>query len=279
MTIDLSIVPTYRCNLNCRFCYLGCRRNDATLLSIKQIKNILNAYDLRFVDIYGGEISLLSDDYIDELMKTLNGKTISLVSNGIDFLNSKWKEYCFNDNIKLSFSYDISRHNTEKLIQTLRQLDNTSKKYSIICVDIDELDYDILQSLKNIESLSIKPYSRSVDNTQKYKSYMLSIYQTLHDKYPSLFDKLENVNHYRDLVQHYFLLPDGNLYDIRYQNDKEYFCNLKDCKYNISNNCLRCKYYRLCFNEHYFGYEPPLFEECIGRKHTMEYLDGIYNIH
>ena len=65
MTIDLSIVPLYQCNLNCKFCYLGNRRNDKSLLRIDQIKNILAKYDIRYVDIYGGEISILNDTYVD----------------------------------------------------------------------------------------------------------------------------------------------------------------------------------------------------------------------
>ena len=280
MTIDLSIVPLYQCNLNCKFCYLGNRRNDKSLLRIDQIKNILAKYDIRYVDIYGGEISILNDTYVDQLMDIFKDRNISLVSNGVSFLNSRWKDYFLNDNIQLSFSYDISRTNKEMLANTLKKLDNTNKKYSVICIDIDELDYEQLMAFNNMESLSIKPYSMSIDNPVKYNQRMLSIYQTLYDKYSVLFSKLESVTEYRDLVPHYFLLPNGKLYDIRYCNEKEYFCELKDCKNNISDICLGCKYYRRCFNEHYFGYMPNMSDEdCLGRKRTMEYLDGLHNIH
>ena len=275
--IDLSIIPLHYCNLNCEFCYLGKLRQTKDVLEISSIKNVLDTYDVRVLDIYGGEITLLEPSYItklvDELKPYFNDEKIYITSNALDISKSKWLDYIKDGTIYPSFSYDICRPNNDKIKAAIQEFDGFGLPYSIICLDISDLDYEFLLSLNNMKSFSIKPFSKSkyMDECE-YASYMVQIYENI-TKMPQLFNKLEKITEYRDRIPHYFLLPDGKLYDIQYDAGKEYFCILENCSSKINANCLCCKYYKCCFNEHYAGYVVPKDADCLGRKHVMELLN------
>lgn len=275
--IDLSITPLHFCNLNCEFCYLGRLRYAKDILDLQHIEKILNEYDVRILDIYGGEITLLDDQYVIQLVEMLkkyfNNEKVFITSNAIEMLNSVWLDFIKDGFIYPSFSYDTCRPKLETIRKSIQQFDSLGYEYSIICLDIADLDYEFLVNLKNMKSFSIKPFSRSkYMDDYKCSQHMVQIYENL-AKMPQLFNKLEKITEYRDRIPHYFLLPDGKLYDIQYDDGKEYFCNLEKCSAKINANCLCCKYYKCCFNEHYAGYVIPKDADCLGRKHVMELLN------
>ena len=152
--IDLSIVPLYRCNLNCRHCYLGKLRSKDDLLSIEAVQKALDENDVRVLDIYGGEITLLDDKYVSELVELaeryFKDEQIYITSNALGIMKSKWLEYITNGKIYPSFSYDVCRPRCEDIKNAISAFDKLGCKYSIICIDISDLDYAFLESLENM---------------------------------------------------------------------------------------------------------------------------------
>ena len=71
--MNISINPTYYCNFRCKFCYLTEKQlGDMTLLNIDRLEEMLIVVSsfkkIQHVDLYGGEIGLLSEDYINSLV-------------------------------------------------------------------------------------------------------------------------------------------------------------------------------------------------------------------
>ena len=76
-TLTVSVMPTYQCNGNCPFCYLGTSIKDKTILNLDvlhdRLWNIKKRYQCNLnVEVFGGEITLLEDDYIEQLLKLCN---------------------------------------------------------------------------------------------------------------------------------------------------------------------------------------------------------------
>lgn len=75
---------TYRCNLQCPYCYVGCERNKEELTTDEWFRVIEQIPFYSFVTLVGGE-PLIRKDFIEILMKTSEktmGK-LNVVSNGI----------------------------------------------------------------------------------------------------------------------------------------------------------------------------------------------------
>jgi sulfatase maturation enzyme AslB (radical SAM superfamily) len=84
----VSICPTFYCNSRCDYCYLGSLRNSKEVIDINVLKATLDKITdkIDFVDIFGGEISLLPSSYLSELNKlagTHCGVTTSLEDNRV----------------------------------------------------------------------------------------------------------------------------------------------------------------------------------------------------
>jgi sulfatase maturation enzyme AslB (radical SAM superfamily) len=72
----LSINPTYYCNFRCDFCYLTSDQlGDRLLLPLdvleKRIQEVLVYDKIDMVDLYGGEIGVLSEDYVSSICNIL----------------------------------------------------------------------------------------------------------------------------------------------------------------------------------------------------------------
>ena len=64
----ISLNPTYLCNFKCDFCYLTptqlADKNKINLGDLdKRLSEVSKVVPIEYVDLYGGEISVLGDDY------------------------------------------------------------------------------------------------------------------------------------------------------------------------------------------------------------------------
>lgn len=280
--IDLSICPTYQCNMNCDFCYL--KNHNKNILSLEKLDEILKNIEIRVLDIYGGEITTLPEDYSIDFINIINKyytkEKLSFITNGLK-ISDFWKEQFLKNEV--AFSIDKSRPYQDIVKENIKEFDKLNKDYCLITVDIDEIDYDFLNSLKNLEVISIKPYSAPL-NGKEFNSKMLISYKKAYENNKSLFLKLERVQpniklDQRDDIRHAFLLPDGELYDIQYKDNQEYFEKFDNCTQPVDIKCLTCKYYKHCFNDHYSGYNVPEKGDCLGRKEVLKFLDDIHSLY
>lgn len=104
--ISLSIIPTYWCKTNCKYCYLGSLRQNKTVLSLQCLNEKLSqlkegGYLIDSVSVYGGEISLLDHDYLRELV-SITRRYVS-ENNAIGFCTSGYERSIF----KLAKQLDV----------------------------------------------------------------------------------------------------------------------------------------------------------------------------
>ena len=85
----LSINPNYNCNLRCKFCYLSSDQlADPKRLQIDdlflRLIEVSQHRKIEHVDIYGGEISVLQDDYLMQLFNCVElfyKKPMNVITN------------------------------------------------------------------------------------------------------------------------------------------------------------------------------------------------------
>ena len=114
---SVSINPTYFCNFNCDFCYLSKEQlRDKQTASIETIMKRLSEIDetITHIDLYGGEIGLLPDEYLNNLIDRIFEEyfvSISIITN-----LSAIREVFLRPDIDLSVSYDFDAREKEQIV-------------------------------------------------------------------------------------------------------------------------------------------------------------------
>jgi len=224
--VDLSICPLVRCNMNCSFCYIDkAKFNDRDTLSLETLKDVLSNYEIRNLDVYGGEITLLDKQYAMKLVSTIYRfykKNIGFVSNGLQ-VPEHWVSIFKQDFSKVSFSVGNGRRLFDTVERTILNLYcNHNIDYSLIALDFGDIPFQS-EVFKFAKQVSIKPYSKPAHSKEEHQADMLKILENLYHNYKDIWNKLERVEKDRDEIRHFFLMPDGNLYDIRYNDNGEFF--------------------------------------------------------
>lgn len=133
----ITIVPFYKCNLNCSFCYNTKVKKDETLLDfnkiIKYVKSEMDSInsDEIIIKMYGGELfaDFVSSEYYNKLynflldIKQYSSKPVkfSFITNLIHDRYERWIEL-FNNlgNVELSVSFDLVGRFNEVIFKTFK---------------------------------------------------------------------------------------------------------------------------------------------------------------
>jgi len=279
--MNLSINPWYYCNFRCHFCYLTPEQlADRKLLDLNRLNDMLSEvllYDsIDHVDLYGGEIALLPDYYLEELK-------LCLESYGIDSVNintnlSAINEAMFDPYYHISVSYDFTvREQHDKVWRNMALL---PVQFSVLMLASDRLiteDVDnMIQQfnlLPNLTSVEIKPYSENQSNSLNvnFKDYEEFVKQWITSPVEKKFDFINEYliqdvldkkgNSFSD--DHVYITPSGRWAVLEFDlNDKEYFLEYDTFdqyliwtrleKERVANNkfCNSCEYYGHCLSEH-----------------------------
>jgi sulfatase maturation enzyme AslB (radical SAM superfamily) len=279
--MNLSINPWYYCNFRCHFCYLTPEQlGDKKLLDLERLNEMLSEvlmYDsIDHIDLYGGEIALLPDYYLEELK-------LCLESYGVDSVNintnlSAINEAMFDPYYHISVSYDFTvREQHDKVWRNMALL---PVQFSVLMLASDRLiteDVDnMIQQfnlLPNLTSVEIKPYSENQSNSLNvsFKDYEEFVKQWITSPVEKKFDfineyLIEDVldkkrNSFSD--DHVYITPSGRWAVLEFDlNDKEYFLEYDTFdqylvwtrleKERVANNkfCNSCEYYGHCLSEH-----------------------------
>jgi sulfatase maturation enzyme AslB (radical SAM superfamily) len=279
--MNLSINPWYYCNFRCHFCYLTPEQlGDRKLLDLERLNEMLSEvmmYDsVDHVDLYGGEIALLPDYYLEELK-------LCLESYGIDSVNintnlSAINEAMFDPYYHISVSYDFAvREQHDKVWRNMALL---PVQFSVLMLASDRLiteDVDnMIQQfnlLPNLTSVEIKPYSENQSNSLNvsFKDYEEFVKQWIASTVEKKFDFINEYliqdvldkkgNSFSD--DHVYITPNGRWAVLEFDlNDKEYFLEYDSFdqylvwtrleKERVANNkfCNSCEYYGHCLSEH-----------------------------
>ena len=304
MSFAVSLNPTYLCNYRCDFCYLTKKQlADKSKIELTEFEQMFQAIchhkDVSHVDLYGGEIGLLSNEYLEGIHKIITTQSTAQI-NVITNL-SKIHDYFLRDDVTLSVSYDFKcRQDHEKVLANILSL---PKDVAILMLaspclvkqDVNEM-VDIFNSCGNVESVEIKPYSSNQANQLEidYTEYEDFVKKWLEvDKDFTFMNEeyiLESLNGQRNAFSddHVYITPNGKYGVLEFdENDNEYFMEFtyfgdylrwadreKD-KVNVNGYCKQCEFKGSCLTEHYREVRN-LDKSCNGFYHLLSHYKENY---
>jgi sulfatase maturation enzyme AslB (radical SAM superfamily) len=279
VSFSVSINPTYYCNFNCDFCYLSeSQLNDRKCTPIDVIMERLSEIDeqITHVDLYGGEIGLLPEEYLNDLIDNIKfayNPTVSIITN-----LSAIRKVFLREDIKLSVSYDFNAREKEQIV--FNNMLKLERQFSILTlaselVILNDVDFMIsaLNSLTNLTAVEIKPFSSTTHRIQKvsdleYEQFIIKWIDSPIEKDWQFVnqDKIEecldgNYNAFSD--DHAYITPSGKFGVLDFDSDgNESFTEIdsfddyrnwanKEKNRGVSEVCKSCKYFGGCLTEHY----------------------------
>lgn len=296
--MNLSINPTYYCNFRCDFCYLtneqlGDRHKITDLWLNHSLSQVTD--EIGHVDLYGGEIGLLSPEYYYKLKKVIRKRYDGKININTNL--SAFPDFFRDDDVTLSVSYDFSAREKEQHV--LNNMMNANKDLAVLILaspKVLEMDVEFmiftLNMVSNVKSVEIKPYSINQANqhnvTHKdFEDFVIrfdeaSTHKNFH------FQNIDNI--YRSIDKEYnafssdhvYITPSGKFGVLEFdKDDREYFKEYDtyseykkwaeaEDKNNVSDICRSCEYYGNCLTEHY-RYVKDLTHSCNGYKGLLDY--------
>jgi sulfatase maturation enzyme AslB (radical SAM superfamily) len=304
--ISLSINPSYFCNFDCNFCYLTPEQlNNRTILDLdvlsQRIFEVEKFYKIKHVDIYGGEISLLGDHYLKQIVKRCSrNTTINFITN-----LSKDLDLFSNPNFELSVSWDGRiRRQHEKVYQNIIKL--TRPAHLLLLASPEMLKWsdcelhDIVNMINKaamITTVEIKPYSINQSNHYKidpieFEKFVMKWF-SLEKKF--LFINEENLkNVFKGTTNsfssdHIYITPKGDFAVLEFdEKNREYFkelgsiedyiawCNNEQIRTFNNSVCNSCQYLGRCLTEHIRHVESIEFS-CDGYFKLIEWYRNEHN--
>lgn len=299
----ISLNPTYYCNFRCPFCYLTPEQlGDKKKASIQQIQErlqeVIDAGEtIDCIDLYGGEITELPDDYVYKVLQLCRkySDRINIVTN-----LSKLKKYLWNRKYNIYVSYDHrARERWEEVFQNMHKL---TRPFNILMLtsvgilrnNVQEI-IDHCNALKHLESVEIKPYSANQANKRKVR-------HTDHENFIKRFLTAERplncTFHNEDLIvdslngtnnafsdDHIYITPSGKFGVLEFDDDdREYFLELDNFDDYIAwaekekvdtylnGYCAACPYLGSCLSEHLREVKD-ISESCNGYKLLLDWYD------
>ncbi len=276
--ISLSIIPTYWCKTNCKYCYLGDLRKDQTTLDLQCLDNKLhqlveNDYVIDSISVYGGEISLLDEQYLIQIVKIIrshvsNQITIGFCTSGYNRSIFELAEYL---KVRVTIPLNQERPDYKKNLQLTKQhncslgvvvlpsivntpVDQLVEFYDSLCRDV--YFYQFYPS-----SINRSPYSFDI---KQYTDFVISFINE-YKKKPRSFG-LINLSEWMDKCYNpeasgfIYISPNGKWMTTGYSDCLESFVEFDTldqwkqyCKKERLQRlikCNACPYYDKCKAEH-----------------------------
>lgn len=280
--MNISINPSYYCNFRCDFCYLTKEQlSDRKLLELeilsKRLSEITQYKKIEQVDLYGGEVGLLSKKYYEEmkLLCKLYSPTVkfNLITN-LSMVNDITQDpECYT-----TVSYDFDCRQDHELV--MRNMLLMKKPFSILmlagnCLVKKDVDYMIktLNLIKNLVSVEVKPYSTNQANQHavSFKDFEEFVKHWIISPVNKNFEFVNefliqdslsgNRNSFSD--DHVYITPSGKFGVLEFDlNDNEFFleydtldeyliwCNREKIRVSKNKYCSKCEYFGNCLSEH-----------------------------
>jgi len=272
--------------------------SDPKTLDLNELDNrlaeIIMNEPIDYVDLYGGEITLLSDDYLQQLIDTIRkyySGQINVVTNLVQH-----NAFLLRDDITLSVSYDFFCR--EASTKTFNNIVTTPKDVHILMlasrclIEKDVADMvNIFNAVSNIVSVEIKPYSSNQHNQQDVKYEEFEEFVKKWIELPKDFQFINEDNIKDSLAgkrnaysnDHIYITPSGKFAVLEFdENENEYFLELEDYnKYiewtaieqmRVHENliCNNCSYLGHCLSEHLRDVKSRKYS-CNGFKHLLDW--------
>lgn len=307
--INVSINPTYKCNMRCEWCYLTPdqlqSRVTADIDTIKSRLDEIAATGRTFssFDIYGGEVSFLPPVYqktLLDLLSEYNPENINVISN----LTRVQGSFLLDQRTTLGVSYDFEfRNNHERVWYNMLHV---GKSIHVIILAIPQLVaqmreegvsrfIECLNSNPAVASVEIKPYSTNQANqlvspatdfewmVKEWLTHGPAMDFEFINAHALDYAVNDKFNAYSD--DHVYITPTGRFAVLEFDDeDREFFLELDSFdaylqwtdveKQRVDANkyCGACKYKGKCLSEHLR--EPTSLESsCNGFKSLIEWYE------
>lgn len=156
----MNIFPSYKCNLNCSFCFI--KKNKSALLPLEWLRNIIQEVSPKTINILGGEPSILNYSYLEELIElsiSATNRAPSLYTNGTNMLDLFQKT-------NLIISYDpCDREKQDKVFSNMLSI---SMPFSVSMILTENLLNNGIHFLKRVSSIN---NVKSIDLCNMYDQY------------------------------------------------------------------------------------------------------------
>lgn len=277
----VSLNPTYHCNFRCKFCYLtpdqlSDKRHASLDIVVQRLREVNNHKQITHVDFYGGEVQLLSEEYVSDILSAVTAvgvESISLITN-----LSIVRNFVLDERINLTVSYDFgARQDHEKVFNNMLCLDRSFSVLTLASRDfLDTVSVDefvrTFNMLPNMESVEIKPYSKNQANDQGVLNVEFEDYVWAVLTHPERMFNFQNEMNIDEVVHgernsfsddHVYITPAGKFAVLEFdEGDREFFLELDSIsdyldwaakeKIRVVDNkiCGSCKYLGHCLSEH-----------------------------
>lgn len=289
MELALSVNPTYKCNLNCDFCYLKGLHNSPLMDLDKlneQLKYVYDKYPIRYIELYGGEITILDEHYLNRLLEICEKYTenVEIVTNFVEPNNWLYNIYKTKD-YRLGTSWDYTfRDNGDLILSNIDKFyETTGKKPCVILCSPKLYDYkeEVLKYLdrESIDAFHITPCMKTIHNNIEYdwKGFEESVKYFIEHPIRPRFENETKISKPREIYRHIFINPLNEFVDVTYDKDGvESFrkVDIDNLEIQVPSKCLVCKNFNHCQNEHMDYYLEDDYD-CIGFYKLIDwYYEG-----
>lgn len=279
--ITVSVNPTYLCNFRCDFCYLTPEQlADRTTASVDKISQLLDQIaaqrTISHVDLYGGEISVLPEEYqtnlVDLIQRHCTG-AVNVVTN-LYRITPLVNE----PTVTITVSYDFNaRERHETVLRNMKGLNRpfhvlVLATNRVLSMNVDDI-INTFNGIPNVRTIEIKPYSSNQANQHNmtHVQYEEFVKKWLSSKVIKRFEftnqhELDGVlsgtrNSFSD--DHVYITPAGRFAVLEFDlNGNEFFQEL-DCfdqyvewtfkekaRVFANSHCNTCEYLGRCLTEH-----------------------------
>ena len=282
--ITVSVMPTYLCNNNCNYCYLGgmgCLNNPDILVPkvLKaRLEEVSERYDIERIELYGGDLSLVPENTRNELFRISRyySNDVKVTWTAIELaLKHGFKEEDINISInpeRADYSRNtflLKKHNKVGVITVVTDR-------LLRSVSPEELFETVLHNARGNVTLmpyidhsnTPNPYVSNMD----YSSYLLTAVKYYNNSDCKKRFCFTNDVLIRDCIDHryscamrnnVFITPNGKFACIDFDSTtkQEYFhkfknlsqweerCNEEDL--DRVHHCGTCEYYTTCLADHF----------------------------
>lgn len=228
-SLTLSIMPTLHCDYNCPYCYLGDKRKDKSLLDLYELEKLLDeirsSYRISVVNLYGGELSLLNHNYLNDLLCAVCTNRLSLTTNLQD---ENIINFCLARNVKINVSLNEERDHYKETLSKVRKYKNTK---------IMDLSVVVLPSLVKKKPSELYKFYNDIGLDVLFIQYHKSINNQL--RYDISLEDYSNFLYEFILEYKKHDNPSFNIENLMIYNDKLYRPNI-DSYLFINNKCKLC---------------------------------------
>jgi hypothetical protein len=304
--MNISLNPSYLCNLRCEFCYLGDKLGDPKKIPLDvlddRLKEVKSHSEIEHIDLYGGEVLILPDEYLKGMMDVIRqhytGK-INLITN----LTKVKRWFIDRDDIDISVSFDFECRSGYQT--TLNNLMTLTKPVAVLMLaspklmslNVEEM-LAVLNNIPALESVEIKPYSSNFYNQLPAK---FSDYEEFVKKFIRASDDgrlkpfLSNIKYIEEVLSdarnaysdnHIYITPSGRFGVLEFNDrDEEFFLELdtfsqylkwsEEEKVKVKSNpfCSTCKWQGKCLTEHYRKVTDTTYS-CNGFKNLLDWYEN-----